>query len=83
MNLDFEMSDSDDSDTIVSPPCSPGNTNINVVNTVAVHQIELDVQRARKCSFNYKKSVKDKRVYCISVKISKPIFHVMSNASMH
>lgn len=55
MNLDFEMSDSDDSDTIVSPPCSPRNTNINVVNTVAVHQIELDVQRARKCSFNYKK----------------------------
>ncbi|XP_060875396.1 uncharacterized protein LOC132952418 [Metopolophium dirhodum] len=65
MNLDFETSDSDDLDTVLSPPCSPVNTNINIVNTVAVHQIELDVQRARKCSYNYKKNVKDKRVYCI------------------
>jgi len=68
INLDFEISDSDDSDTIISPPCSPVNTNINIFNTVDVHQIELDVQRARKCSNNYKKNVKDMRVYCIYCK---------------
>jgi len=64
INLDFEISDSDDENTILPPSSSPVNTNnSNMVNTVAAHQLELDVQRARKCSFNYKRNVKDKRVY--------------------
>lgn len=67
VNLDFEISDPDDDNTLLPASSSSVNTNnsYNMVNTVAAQKLGLDVQRAKKCSFNYKKNVKDKRVYCI------------------
>jgi len=48
VNLNFETSDSDEENTILSPSCSPVNTNNYTINTVTVHLLELDIQRAWK-----------------------------------